>query len=195
MIANLRKFAENILRTGQRQDNQQPTQEEIKRRARQQVVQAIENRLAEKRSSGEKFSDGIVSVFGTLTSAVIHLIIFAAWLTVNLGVVSDVKVFDPYPFTLLTMAVSLEAIFLAIFVLISQNRESNVSKLREEIDIQINMIAEQEITKVIHLLSYLMKHLNVPTEDDPELQRMMKPLDTDEMRRELERQLNFKDIR
>ena len=66
-----------------------------------------------------------------------------------------------------------------------------LSDLREEIDIQINMIAEREITKIIHLVSYLMKHLNVPYDKDPELKRMMKPLDMEEMRRELEQQLNL----
>lgn len=195
MIAIIKKFTENIFRASSRVENQPPSHEELKRRARQQVIQAIENRLIQRRTFGEQFADGLVAIFGTLTSAVIHLVIFVGWIWVNLGFVEGVNVFDPFPFILLTMAVSLEAIFLSIFVLLSQNRESKISKLREEIDIQINMIAEQEITKIIHLLSYLMKHLNVPVEHDPELKRMLKPLDTDEIRRELERQLNLKETK
>lgn len=158
---------------------------------RHQIIHSIEAELNKHRTLSEKFADGIVAWFGSMSFILLNLFCFVVWILLNINVFPSIKPFDPFPFILLTMAVSLEAIFLSIFVLISQNRESRISDLREEIDIQINMIAEQEITKVINLLSYLMKYLNVPFEEDPELERMMRPLNTEEIRKKLERQLNL----
>lgn len=160
-------------------------------RERSKVIQSIKTRLNNRRSPSEKLANTLVRWFGSIGTGVIHIFGFTAWIVINTHIIPGIVPFDPYPFILLTMIVSLEAIFLSIFVLMSQNRESRVSELREEIDIQINMIAEQEITKTIRLLSYLMKYLNVPYEKDPELKRMMKPLDMEEIRKELERQLDF----
>jgi uncharacterized membrane protein len=155
------------------------------------IVQSIEARLNERMSFGEKIADRLVSSFGTMTFLIVNLFLFAIWILMNADVIPGIEPFDPFPFNFLTMVVSLEAIALSIFVLISQNQASKVSKLREEIDIQVNMITEHEVTKIISLLSYLMKHLKVPYESDPELSRMMKPLDTAEIEAELERQLKI----
>lgn len=160
-------------------------------RARQRVIESIEARINERRTFSEKFADGLVMWFGSMWFVFLNLAIFIVWIFANVDLIPGIEVFDPFPFVFLTMLVSLEAIFLSVFVLISQNRESRISDLREEIDLQVNMIAEKEITKIINLVSYLMKHLNVPYEKDPELRRMMEPLDTEEIREELERQLNL----
>ena len=176
---------------GKNQNNGERSQEARQGRTRSKVIRSIETRINERRSFGEKLSDDVVRVFGNFRFALFNLFFFAAWLAVNTGFIPAIPVFDPYPFVLLITIVSLEAIFLSTFLLISQNRESRISDLREEFDLQVTMIAEQEITKVIHLVSYIIKHLNVPYERDPELKRMMKPLDTDEIQRELERQLNL----
>ena len=168
------------------------TQEAVAaRRAREKVIHSIEAQLNEHRRFSERFADFLVDWFGGIGFIILNLGVFVVWLVVNLGWVPGFDVFDPYPFTLLTMVVSLEAIFLSIFVLMSQKRESQVGKLREEIDLQINMITEQEVTKIIKLMAYLMKHFNVPYEKDPELRKMMKPIDIEEIRRELSRQLKL----
>ncbi|KKW17515.1 MAG: hypothetical protein UY58_C0002G0001 [Candidatus Magasanikbacteria bacterium GW2011_GWA2_50_22] len=174
------------------QGNQHETVSEVSaRRARHKIIRSVEARLNKRRALSEKFADALVSMLGNIKAIVAHAVIFIFWIAINTGLVLGIKPFDPFPFNFLTMIVSLEAIFLSIFVLISQNRESKISDLREEIDIQVNMIAEQEITKIIHLLASLMKHLKVPYEQDPELKRMMQPLNTDEIEKELERQLNL----
>ena len=187
------KFANfNILNnSAPKSENHKLSREAAIAQARQRVIESIEARLNERRSISEKFADGLVKWFGSMWFVFLNLVVFVVWIWANTGFISGVEIFDPFPFVLLTMVVSLEAIFLSVFVLISQNRESRISDLREEIDLQVNMIAEQEITKIIHLISYLMKHLNVPYEKDPELRRMMEPLDTEEIRAELERQLNL----
>lgn len=160
-------------------------------RARRRMIQSIELRLNERRTSSEKLADNLTRWFGDVRFLWLNAVFFIFWVIWNAGFIPPLTPFDPYPFNFLTMLVSLEAIFLSIFVLMSQNRESRVSKLREEIDIQVNLAAEQEITKIMRLLSYLMKHLNVPIEKDPELKRMLKPLNTDEIQEELERQLGL----
>jgi len=159
------------------------------RHARHQVVQSIKAHLSKQQTFSERIADFMVSWFGSVSFLWFNAIVFIAWIVWNSGMIPDFLPIDPFPYVFLTMVVSLEAIFLSIFVLMSQKRESRISELREEIDIQINMIAEQEITKVIHLVAYLMKHLNVPYDKDPELKRMMQPLNMEEIRGELERQL------
>ncbi len=163
---------------------------EQQKEERHKVFESIEANINARRTWSQKLADSLVVWFGSIWFVVGNLLFFMFWILVNIGIFREVHIFDPYPFILLTMIVSLEAIFLSIFVLMSQNRESMISDLREEIDIQINMIAEQEITKIIHLLASIMKHLSVPYEKDPELKRMMKPLDTEEIKKELEHQLN-----
>jgi uncharacterized membrane protein len=87
------------------------------------------------------------------------------------------------------MIVSLEAIFLSIFVLISQNRQSTISTLREEIHLQINEIAEKEITKCLELLSGLYKAKFPNQPPDPELERMLQTLSTSKIEQKLEKEL------
>ena len=155
----------------------------------QEMLQSIQKRLSERRTSSDKLADLLVWSAGTITFVILHVILFAAWIYINLGMVSRIEVFDPYPFNFLTMTVSLEAIFLAIFVLMSQNRESKTADLRQEFDVQVNVVAEREITKIIHLLAYIMNHLHITYDDDLELKQMMEPLNIDEIREQLEHQI------
>ena len=77
-----------------------------------------------------------------------------------------VKAFDPYPFGLLTMVVSLEAIFLTIMVLISQNRMTMQADRRAHLDLQVNLLAEQEATAMVRMLERITLHLGLPVEGD-----------------------------
>ncbi len=80
----------------------------------------------------------------------------------------DIKHFDPYPFQLLTLVVSLEAIFLSTFILISQNRQSRLAERRSHLDLQINLLSEQENTKILTMLEAIVHHFNIP-DGDPEV--------------------------
>ncbi len=97
---------------------------------------------------------------------------------------------DPFPFGLLTMVVSLEAIFLAIIVLISQNREARVAELREEVELYINTYAENEITKVMYLLTLLIEKSGIDVSKDEDLKDMLISIDSDAVENELEKQLS-----
>src|SRR5689334_9884601 len=115
---------------------------------------------------------------------VLHAIWFLVWIPWNVGLLG-LKPFDPYPFGLLTMVVSLEAIFLSIFVLMAQKRESAIAELREELALQVNLRMEEEVTKTLQLVAGLYTRLGHRVAEDPELHDMMQPLDVAGLERAL----------
>lgn len=115
-----------------------------------------------RRSGGEKFSDAVSAVASTPGFAIAHVVFFAAWVLTQSGAIPGMPVFDPYPFTFLTFVVSLEAIFLSIFVLISQNRMTRQADLRSHLDLQVNLLAEQESTSALKMLHLIARHLEIP---------------------------------
>src|SRR5438045_2164696 len=100
----------------------------------------------------ERVADCITAFTGSLRFVYMHAALFAAWIVVNLGWVPGVRPFDPFPFVMLAMLASVEAIFLSTFVLISQNRMAALAERRAELDLQINLLAEHEITRLIQLV-------------------------------------------
>lgn len=137
------------------------------------------------RSKRERLADLLTHNFGTISFLLLNLIWFSFWIPANMGWIPGIPIFDPYPFGFLTTAVSLEAIFLAVIVLISQNREANITDIREEIDLQINLLAEQKITRIINMLDEIHDHLGLPETDDDELIKMKKFDDIDDIEKEL----------
>lgn len=119
---------------------------------------------------------------------VFHVIGFATWILWNTEL-SPLPKFDPFPFGLLTMIVSLEAIFLSIFVLMSQGRESKIGELREELTLQVNLRIEEEITKTLHLVAGLYTRLGHTLGNDPDLREMLQPLDAAKMEKEVTDQI------
>lgn len=159
---------------------------------RRKAIRTFKAKADAKRSKSEKFADLLTVKFGSIAFLIINVLWFAAWILINTGHVPGIKPFDPYPFGFLTMVVSLEAIVLAIIVLISQNREGRVNELREEIELQLNTISEGELTKLMNLMAVLLEKHGVNIKDDPELQKMLKPIDSAELIRQLEQELDPK---
>ena len=114
---------------------------------------------------------------------------FVFWILVNTNQIETISPFDPFPFSLLTTIVSLEAIILAIFVLISQNRNSKVDDLREETHLQINLIAEKEITKLMKMMEILLEKQGVDLSQDPELKKLLKPISEEEIEEKLKKEI------
>ena len=109
---------------------------------------------------------------------VLHLVWFGAWVFANVGVIPRIRPFDPFPFPFLTMTVSLEAIFLALFVLASQNRLARQADKRSHLDLQVDLLAEREMTAVLQLLQDIARHHNVQTTVTSEqLQDLIKKTD------------------
>jgi uncharacterized membrane protein len=115
------------------------------------------------RTFGQRLSDVLTRIAGDIRFVYASAAWFVIWITLNLGVIPGVEPFDPFPFGLLTMVVSLEAIFLSLFVLISQNRQAERDKVRNEIEYEVNIKAELEIrdlhNKLDDLQELLLRHL------------------------------------
>lgn len=155
----------------------------------QNLLRALKAKADAKRSFPERVADFMTKVFGSIIFITLNFLLFAGWILVNIGWVPGIAIFDPFPFGLLTTAVSLEAIFLAIIVLISQNRASKVADLREEVDLHIDIISEQEITKVLHLVNLLCKKQGIDLEHDKALKNMLRSIDTEKIETVLETQI------
>lgn len=156
---------------------------------RRKAIRSFKAKADAKRTLPEKFADWLTSIFGSVVFLSLNALWFSAWILINIGWIPFVEPFDPFPFGLLTMVVSLEAIFLAIIVLISQNREARIGELREEIELQISTISESEVTKLIKLMAILMEKQGIKIHEDPELKRMLKPINNAALQRELEKEL------
>src|SRR5689334_1122593 len=110
-----------------------------------QAIKTWERAILLARSKAEQISDWIAVTAGSGTVLVLHVVWFTVWVIANVGLIRGIRAFDPFPFPLLTTTVSLEAIFLALFVLASQNRMSRQTDKRGHLDLQINLLAEEEM--------------------------------------------------
>ena len=105
-------------------------------------------------------ADAITRFTGSLTFVYLHLAIFGFWILANLGWVPGVRTWDA-SFVVLAMIASVEAIFLSTFVLITQNRMAALAEKRAELDLQISLLAEHEVTKVVEMVAAIADHLGV----------------------------------
>ncbi|OGK16156.1 hypothetical protein A2690_01820 [Candidatus Roizmanbacteria bacterium RIFCSPHIGHO2_01_FULL_39_12b] len=158
----------------------------------QEKIESFRKEHDKKRTLYDKFSDEITEISGSLPFLLFHTAFFIGWVVINTNIIPEIFPFDPFPFGLLTMIVSLEAIFLSIFVLLSQNRQAKIGELREETHLQIDMIAEKEITKLIQMQAIIMKRLGIKIEGDEELEKMMQDVDTQDIKKQLEDEVDTK---
>ena len=158
----------------------------------QTAIESIQAKVRARRSWIEKLEDRLVAIFGTIEFLIFNLSLFGTWIALNSGVIPGLKPFDPFPHIFLTTTVSLEAIILAIFVLITQNRQERINSLREEMGLQIDIITEQENTKILKILAEVLKKMGVDVTRDPEIKKMLEPLNQEEIERQLEDQLKQK---
>jgi uncharacterized membrane protein len=125
------------------------------------TVVAIEEEALQKRKAADRISDLIANFVGSISFVVLHLIWFGVWVCINTGLVLGRLKFDPYPFALLCMLVSLEGVLLSTFVLIKQNRMSQRADQRAHLDLQINLLSEKEVTKLLQLQRLICAHLGI----------------------------------
>lgn len=146
---------------------------------------AIKASHARDRTWIQAAADWLNDAAASATFLVLHVVWFGIWMLWNTGHLLGLAPFDPFPFGLLTMVVSLEAIFLSIFVLMAQKRESAIAELREEMSLQVGLRLEEEVTKTLQLVAGLYTRLGYKMADDPELHEMLQPLDLRGIEREL----------
>jgi uncharacterized membrane protein len=156
---------------------------------RRQFFKSFEAKSLKSRSFLTQVADDLTEAFSSTTFLFLNAIFFTAWIILNAGWIPQLPAFDPFPYGLLTMAVSLEAIFLSIFVLVSQNRSSYISSIREEVHLRVNLIAEEEITKVLEVLAEIRKEMGIKKHDE-ELEEMLRRIDTNYIERSILDQIN-----
>lgn len=129
------------------------------------VVAEVEQAAAREVHLSERISLAIARFVGSMPFVVVHAIGFVVWAAWNAAGPAALR-FDPYPFTLLTLIVSTEGVLVATFVLITQNRMSRQSDQRDQLNLQIDMLAEQEMTMVLRLLRRIADRLDVACEGE-----------------------------
>jgi uncharacterized membrane protein len=122
-------------------------------------------------SAQERISDGITRFTGSMLFVYLHLAVFGFWIVANLGWVPGIPKWDQ-SFAVLAMIASVEAIFLSTFVLISQNRMAAAADKRADLDLQISLLAEHEITKLATLVAEISRHVGVRTQVDREIEEI-----------------------
>ena len=161
-----------------------PTKDQIIE-AHREKIQSFKSKMDLKRTASGKMADFMTEIFGSVWFLTLNAIWFGAWIIINTNLIPSIKPFDPFPYGFLTMVVSLEAIFLAIIVLISQNRAARIAELREEVELQLNVRAEEEITKLLIIVDEIHDHLGLNPEDDAELTMMKKKTDLNQIEEDL----------
>jgi uncharacterized membrane protein len=117
----------------------------------------LERKALDDRTPVDRLTDGLARVAGSTRFLVLHAIWFAAWIVLNTTRVA----FDPFPYSLLNLIVALEAVFLTSVVLMTQNHMSRLADRRAHLDLQVNLLAEQELTAMLHMLHGLCTHAGV----------------------------------
>ena len=140
------------------------------------IIEELRRRAATRRSSSQRFADAAFRIVGGMRFVVLHLLGFAVWIVLNTGAVPGIPPWDPWPFVGLTTIVSLEAIVLSSLVLASQNRAQRLADQRADLDLQVNLLAEREVTRVLAHVDAIAKKVGaeLPPDVTAEAQALQK---------------------
>jgi uncharacterized membrane protein len=135
-----------------------------------QTVAEMERLMHRQASRGEYLADRFAAVVGSWSFIVIQGLILALWMVMN--VIAWFRHWDPYPFILLNLGLSFQAAFAGPIIMMSQNRQARIADHRNQLDLQINLLSEQENTEMLRMLHAICEHLKVPIPDVPEVQTL-----------------------
>jgi uncharacterized membrane protein len=153
-------------------------------------IQALEDRRRQEAAIAtrqERIAEAITAFTGSMRFVYLHLALYGAWILINLGAVPGVPRFDA-SFVILAMEASVEAIFLSTFVLISQNRMAAAADKRANLDLQISLLAEHEVTKLAETLVDITEHLGITPRNQSELQEVQQDVAPETVLDEIEAQ-------
>ena len=150
------------------------------------ICELEKNALAS-RSLSDRIGDSVATQAGKMWFILFHIIWFAVWLLLNRT--HGEATFDPFPFSFLMMVVSLESTFLSLFILMSQNRSNAQADRRNHLDLQINLLSEDENTKMLQMLQALCEYHKLAIASDPEIAAMTRRTEIKEVLSELESNL------
>jgi uncharacterized membrane protein len=150
-----------------------------------QALQLRRQREDREASPEERIAEAITRFTGSMRFVYLHLAFFGFWIVANLGWVPGVPAWDP-SFVVLAMIASVEAIFLSTFVLISQNRMAAAADKRADLDLQVGLLAEHEVTRLVTLVSGIADQMGVKTEADADLEEITRDIAPEAVLDELE---------
>jgi uncharacterized membrane protein len=143
-------------------------------------------KAARERGAEERIADTITSFSGSMVFVYAHIVWFGLWILLNSGRFG-VRPFDAFPYGLLTMVVSLEAIFLSTLVLITQNRLSVEVEHRADLDLHIGLLAEHELTRVLQMLDAIQEKMGIENHEASELADLEMETKPEDVLAEIER--------
>ena len=146
----------------------------------------LRRKAANRRNVEDRVSDLITDVSGRMVFVYVHVVWFGLWIVLNTGLLGF-KTFDPFPYGLLTMIVSLEAIFLSTFVLISQNRMNALAESRADLDLHIGLLNEHETTRVLQMLDAIQTKLGIENHIESDLADLEMETKPEDVLAEIER--------
>ena len=150
------------------------------------TVTRLQRQVRKQRSISQRVIDSVAAFAARESTVAAHLAVFAIWIAANVGVL-PVRPFDPFPFSILASIVSLEAIFLTLFVLASQTRLTEDADRRAHLDLQVSLLSEQEMTLVLHMLKDVCQHLGLRhTIESRKFKELIKDTDVEELAEHLE---------
>jgi uncharacterized membrane protein len=154
-------------------------------RANVQAMRELDELESQRSSLSDRVADVVARACGHIGFGIAHAVGFGAWMLWN-TLMPEARRFDPYPFTLLTLWASAEGIFLMSFVLISQNYQMRVSERRNQLDLQINLLAEQENSKILLLLEDIARQVGARKAGDPDVEVLVEATRPETLARQID---------
>jgi uncharacterized membrane protein len=155
-----------------------------------EAIAKLEHEALHRRTIAERASDAIVKFIGSIAFLFLQVLLVLTWSVINLNLIPGVKAFDPFPFGILALVISSESVVLTIFVLISQNRMTRQAERRSHLDLQVGMLAEQELTTMLQMQHKICQRLDIDVESAKhELKGFSDATDVSKLASELEDKL------
>jgi uncharacterized membrane protein len=153
-----------------------------------EAIAKLEHDALHNRNGTERFSENAVKFMGSI-GFLLNVLLIGAWTLINLNLIPGLMPFDRFPFGILALILSAESIILTTFVLISQNRLSRQSDKRAHLDLQLGLLAEQELTAVVQMLHKLCEHEGVNVDYSKHAKTFGEATDVHRIARELDEEL------
>lgn len=148
------------------------------------TVRELEQLAVADPTVADRIGSFVARFAGSIWFALVHLVLVVAWIAINS--IPGLPHWDPYPYTLLTMWASLEGVFIASFILIAQNYAMRLSERRAQLDLQVNLLAEQEVTKTLRMLDAIAKQVGAQCDPDPEVAALAEATQLDSLAKQID---------
>lgn len=151
------------------------------------ALMKVRQRDEKRKTLSDHIADSVTRFAGSMWCVHAHLLLVGGWIICNRGWIPGIRPWDPFPFVMLAMIASVEAIFLSTFILISQNRMARIAERRAELDLQISLLSEHELTRVAQLLDAVAERLGTTRPPQTEMDDIKRDINPEKVAEEIER--------